>query len=193
MKKTVYFLGLIVILVSFSSCATLLGGSKKGVKVKGTPPNAQVYYNGAYIGDAPVNVKVPKSAKQGNSKVTVKADNYEPTDIELTRKWSLGYTVLDIITGFVPLIVDAATGNIYQPKPGTVKYKLLPKSSFAVGNEVIITKKRYANIVGEITAVTGDLATVKFTRPATAVEKQTQKVDEITEAKDFYFNEIKLK
>ncbi len=101
---------LFAIAILTSSCATILGGAKKGVRVKGFPPDAKVYYNGSYIGEAPTTVQVPKSAKQGNSTITVKADNYKPTDNQLTRKWSLGYTFLDIVTGFVPLVVDVVTG-----------------------------------------------------------------------------------
>ncbi len=197
-KITIYALSFIFLL-SFSSCATILGGSKKGVRVTGNPPNAKVYYNGDYIGEAPVTVKVPKSAKQGNSKVTVKANNYKSQDITLIRKWSIGYTVLDILTGLVPLVIDAATGNIYQPKPGHITYNLEPagnfQSMFKKGDKVLITssKKKYENLTGEVVEVLSDKIKVKVTRPATTVEKQTKKVDEITEEVEFYYNEVQKK
>ncbi len=195
MKKTIYISFLFVVMLAFSSCATLLGGSKKGVRVSGVQAQAKVYYNGSYIGDAPVNVKVPKSAKQGNSKITVKADNYKPTDIQLTRKWSLGYTVLDICTGVLPLVVDAATGNIYQPKPGHVKFDLEPvdniASKFKVGDEITIINKKFNGQKAKITQTFADGVQVEFVRPATAVEKQTKKVDEITENIKLDFSEIR--
>ena len=199
MKKTLKFLGLILIVASLSSCATILGGAKKGVKVTGEPPNAKVYYNGNYVGEAPVTVKVPRSSKQGNSKVTIKADNYKSQDINLYRKWSIGYTVLDVFTGLVPLAVDIATGNIYQPKPSKIEYMLEPagnlQSMFKAGDKVIITssKKKYHNLTGEVVDVLSDKVKVKLTRPATAIEKQMKKVDEVTEEVEFYFNEVKKK
>ena len=199
MKKTLKFLGLILIVASLSSCATILGGAKKGVKVTGEPPHAKVYYNGNYVGEAPVTVKVPRSSKQGNSKVTIKADNYKSQDINLYRKWSIGYTVLDVFTGLVPLAIDIATGNIYQPKPSKIEYMLEPagnlQSMFKAGDKVIITssKKKYHNLTGEVVDVLSDKVKVKLTRPATAIEKQTKKVDEVTEEVEFYFNEVKKK
>ncbi len=197
MKNKLHFLALAILMITFSSCATILGGSKKPVRVSGIPPEAEVYYNGAYVGKAPTHVKVPRSAKQGHSKITVKAPNYKSTDIELSRKWSVGYTVLDIMSGWVPLAIDIATGNIYQPKPRKVKYKLepVPGVKFKVGDKVIITSEKYKGIEGVITKILEDetAVMVKFTRPANALEKQTKKVNEITEEKKFYYNQIRHK
>jgi len=195
MKNKILLLGLVLLSASvmLSSCATILGGAKKGVRVKGEPKNAQVYYNGSFVGNSPVTVQVPKSAKKGNSKVTVKADNYNPTEISLTRSWSIGYTILDIAFGLWPLVIDGLTGNIYQPKPGKIVFLLEPTSQpFKVGDKVsFVFEKDLTNITGEITSVSQMKATVKYTRPANLIEKQTKKVEQITEEKEFYFNEIK--
>lgn len=195
MKLKIKLLSLVAILLVLSSCATILGGTKKGVRVTGEPANSKVYYNGSYVGDAPVSVKVPKSAKQGNSTITIKAENYNPSDVQLTRKWSFGYTILDIVTGVVPLVIDGVTGNIYQPKPNKVKYNLEPISGisnkFKVGDKVIILSKKYENQQAEVTAILADGLKVTFTREANAIEKQTKKVEEITEEIEVNFSEVR--
>ena len=191
MKKIISLTIIVAMLLSLSSCATILGGSKKGVRVTGNPPNAKVYYNGNYVGEAPINVKVPKNAQQGNSKITIKADNYKSQDVNLTRKWSLGYSALDILFGFVPFIIDAATGNIYQPKPNKINYNLEPvgnfQSMFKKGDKVLIisTKKKYQNLTGEVVDTRSDKILVKLTRPATAVEKQTKKLMKLPKKLNF--------
>ncbi|MEI6048347.1 MAG: hypothetical protein WCS03_05570 [Bacteroidota bacterium] len=133
MKKKLniwFFTLLIAVIVILPGCATILGGSKSITRVKqGTPPNAKVFYNGAFIGDAPTNVRVPKSAKQGNSYIEVKADGFETSKISMTRKVSVGYTILDICFGLLPLGIDFATGNIYKPRPNRIDYFLEKKDS----------------------------------------------------------------
>lgn len=117
-------------IVIFSGCATILGGSRSTSRVKqGTPPNARVFYNGEFIGEAPTNVKIHKSAKQGNSYIEVKAEGYETSKISMTRKASAGFIILDICFGILPLGVDFVTGNIYNPRPNKIDYFLEKKDS----------------------------------------------------------------
>lgn len=119
-------------IVIFSGCATILGGSKSTTHVKqGTPPYARVFLNGEYFGAAPINVKVQKNARQGNSYIEIKADGYETAKINMTRKVSVGFMFLDIFPGMIllplPLIIDFVTGNIYKPRPNKIDYYLEKK------------------------------------------------------------------
>ena len=122
---------LMAVIIILPSCATILGGSRHTVHVKqGTPAYARVFLNGEYLGAAPIKAKVQKNAKQGNSYIEVKADGYETSKINLTRKVSVGFMLLDIFPGmFLPLIVDFATGNIYKPRPNRIDYYLERKDS----------------------------------------------------------------
>lgn len=129
MKKSNVFC-LIALLFLFESCATILGGSRDVSRVnQGTPKNARVYLNGEYIGEAPQKVKVQKNAKQGNSYIEIKADGYETARINLTRKMSVGYFLLDLPL-FVPLCIDLLTGNIYKPRPNRIDYYLEKKDYY---------------------------------------------------------------
>jgi len=129
-KLIIQFLALLMAVILLPSCATILGGSKSSSHVKqGTPPNARVFYNGEFIGEAPTNIKVQKNAKQGNSYVEVKADGYETSKISMTRKASVGFIILDICFGIIPLGIDFVTGNIYKPRPNKIDYYLEKKDS----------------------------------------------------------------
>ncbi len=188
MKKnfTYQIIALIVSFTVFSQgCATILGGSKHTIHVKqGIPRNARVYLNGEYFGEAPENVKVQKSARQGNSYIEIKADGYETSKISLTRKVSVGFTVLDICCLILPLAIDFATGNIYMPRPNRIDYYLETKEGynlnkaygFEVGEFVIFSYGKYKNQEGEIVALYPNKALVKFRRSETLIEKMSNKI-----------------
>ncbi len=110
-----------VAVIVLQSCATILDGSRNKTHVKnGIPPNAKVYYNGNYVGQAPVNVKVNKQCKKGECYIEIKYPGYVSQKISLTRKVSVGFTILDIISGVIPLGIDFITGNIYKPRPNKI-------------------------------------------------------------------------
>ena len=171
---------LLISSLCLQSCATILGGSRDASRVlNGTPSNAKVYYNGNFIGTAPTNVQVPKSARQGNSKIEIQADGYQSATINMTRKVSVGFTILDIVTGGIWLAIDFATGNIYKPRPNKISYNLTPLADnnkvkapvFKKGEKVIFSKDKFKNIEGEIVAMYPDRALIKFTRKPTLIEK----------------------
>lgn len=116
-------------LLLMNSCGLVFTGTKDKIKVKeGFPAAADVYYNGSYVGTAPTNVKIPKSAlKNGGASITIKADGYEDQVITFGRKVRVGALVLDILTGGIWLIGDFLTHGIYKGSPNKVVYKLVPK------------------------------------------------------------------
>ena len=114
--------------IAFSSCATIFNGSKTKIHVKdGIPSNANVYVDGNYIGTAPCKAKIPKTIKNAQHTIEIKAEGYETQTITTNRKLSVGYLVLDICTGIVWTAIDFATGNIYLQKPKKIKYNLMKK------------------------------------------------------------------
>jgi hypothetical protein len=175
------------------SCATILSGSKSKVKISGTPEKAKVYIDGQFKGITPTRVKIPRR-KNIQTKIEIKAENYKPAEMKISSKISIGYVFLDVITGLVPFAIDFATGSIYTPYPRKIYYDLEPLNSLAkfnVGDKVLIMATKYEYIKGEITKIEGNKAIVKFTKPATSVEKLTKKTDKITEQKKFYLDELK--
>ncbi|MCF6356966.1 MAG: hypothetical protein L3J54_04090 [Draconibacterium sp.] len=119
---------LLILLLSgvlFQNCATILGGKKNTlVFSEESLPAAQVYIDGELIGDAPGKIKLPKSKIQHGSILELKADGYEDKEYLIFRTQNATYTVVDLLLGGIPLLVDYSTGNVYRPSPRKFEYKL---------------------------------------------------------------------
>jgi hypothetical protein len=87
-------------------------------------PVAKIYIDGELIGDAPGKIKLPKGKIQHGSILEIKAEGYVGKEYMILRKQNAEYTVVDIVLGGIPLLVDYTTGNIYRPKPRKFKYNL---------------------------------------------------------------------
>jgi len=125
MKKLKLLFAVAIVATLFNSCATVFGGMKTNVKVKGLPEGASVYYNGNYEGNAPCNVKVSKnSLKDGNTKIQIKSEGYQDSEVTLSRKLKMGAFIGDILIFPVGHIVDFVTGAIYKPYPAKVEFNL---------------------------------------------------------------------
>lgn len=160
---------IVLVAILTQSCAIIFSGTKSGVKVKGMPEGASVYYNGNLEGTAPCKVKVSKNAlKNGNTKIQIKQEGYQDSEVTLGRKIKVGAVVGDFIIFPIGHIVDFATGAIYKPYPGSIDYDLTPESnatasvSFKKGDKVIFTFEKYKNTEGEIVAVFPNRALIKF-------------------------------
>lgn len=168
----------IIIAIFSTSCATVFSGTKSGVKVTGSPDGAKVYYNGNYEGEAPVTVKVSKNNLKGNqTKISVEKNGYEKEEVVLQRKVKIPAIIGNVLfTGAIGLIVDFATGAIYRPYPGKVKYELIPSGDvehdFKTGEEVIFTYDKYENQEGVIKALYSNRALIKATVKNNAVQQR---------------------
>ncbi len=185
----------LLILVAFvaQSCATILAGSYKQVRVDGYPPKAKVYVNGNFQGEAPTYIKVPRKHTQ-NVKVAIKADNFKSTEIEMTSKLSAGFLFLDIISGIIPLGVDLASGNIFAPYPKRIKYFLEPINndylSFNINDSVMVFSQKHL-WKGRIIDMAGDIAVVRYTRFANFYEKTIQKKEKVIKIKKFHTSQLR--
>lgn len=126
----IFSLLMIIMVFTFSSCATVWSGTQCTVNVKnGVPEGAKIYVNGNYVGQAPIKVVISKNGlKNKQTVITIKADGYKSQDIILTRRLKISALIGDIIfTGGIGLIIDFATGAIYKAWPGTIQYTLDPE------------------------------------------------------------------
>ncbi len=118
---------LILLLTSFlfQNCATILGGKKNTlVFTEESLPAAKVYIDGELVGDAPGKIILPKEKIQHGSVLELKADGFEDKEFLILRKQHAAYTVVDLLLGGIPLLVDYSTGNVYRPNPRKFEYKL---------------------------------------------------------------------
>lgn len=134
MKVIVRFVSFLLIAsILFSSCATILSGGKTKIRVyDGTPPNANVYVDGNYVGTAPCKFKIHKTMKNAQHHIDIKAQGYETQTVTTNRKFSAGFFILDICTGVIWTVIDFATGNLYKQKPRKIHYNLMPNGTSAM-------------------------------------------------------------
>lgn len=128
MKKN--FLLLAIIAFMLNSCATVFGGKTNTFVFSETSlPKAEVFIDGEKIGEAPGKIKVAKKKVQHGSTLRIEAEGYKEKEFLILRKQSGIYTVVDLVTGVVPLIVDFSNGNIYRPRPRKFEYELEKQTS----------------------------------------------------------------
>ena len=101
----------LAVIVSLSGCATLFNDKTPSVDVASNPVGASVYVNGNYIGETPVSVDL--SVRKEHS-ITFRKDGYTERTYQVSRSVGIGWVILDVIGGLVPLIVDAATGDWFM-------------------------------------------------------------------------------
>jgi hypothetical protein len=102
---------ILLMVASFSSCATVLKGDMEGVRLNSEPPAARVYINGEYYGRTPLEIELKcyesytiEFVKEGHERVVRR----------ITNRIGAGYVVLDVVCGFVPVVIDALTGSWYK-------------------------------------------------------------------------------
>lgn len=101
----------------FAGCATIFKGTKEDVFLDGGPGAVEVYLNGEKIGNAPVKIELKRDQEY---KVDFRKDGYVSKTYQISSKIGLGWVVLDVIGGAVPLVVDIATGACYSLEPNSI-------------------------------------------------------------------------
>lgn len=109
MKKIVFTITLIVAEVFlFTGCATLLAPDTHPLSINSEPHGAEVYVNGNRMGITPLELDL-KADKSYN--IEFRKEGFEPITKVVNTKVGGGWVILDVLTGFVPVIIDAATGS----------------------------------------------------------------------------------
>ena len=124
MKKQL-FLILMVSTMLFSSCATIITGSRQSVTITSNVPEAKVLVKGEVIGVTPLTAKIKRKTKT----IELQKDGYASTVKELKRGINGWYWVdcgLGIVgAGLIFIIVDLVDGACYSLPPNV--YVELPK------------------------------------------------------------------
>lgn len=94
-----------------NSCATIFHGSTDQVGFSSDPTGAKVYINGQFMGTTPFELRL--EAKKTYT-IEFRRDGYQNRTMYLNNHVGVGWVVLDVIFGLVPVIVDAATANWYH-------------------------------------------------------------------------------
>jgi len=109
MKIKILFTALICIYLS--NCALVFKGTKQEVSFRSDPQRAEVYVNGIRMGETPLTLRL---VTKQTYVIEFKREGYKPKSVQINNKVGAGWVVLDILTGLVPVVIDAATGAWYS-------------------------------------------------------------------------------
>ena len=118
--KTKTFLLTISILI-FTGCATLFSGSNQTILIDSNPKKAKIEINGEKIGDTPFSAVLKRNNEY---QVKIYLEGYKTYNMYLQKKingWVFGNILLG---GIIGIIVDAATGAMYNLSPKAINIDL---------------------------------------------------------------------
>ena len=122
-RKTLSRSILILIIFSFSGCATIMHGSRQEMFLTCEPRIASVYVDGHYIGNTPMNTRLSRGK---DHQLRIELQGYKPFETTLTRRldgWVFGNILLG---GIIGIAVDAANGSMYRLSPRDLYPELTP-------------------------------------------------------------------
>ncbi|MBC7544452.1 MAG: PEGA domain-containing protein [Candidatus Sericytochromatia bacterium] len=97
--------------MSVIGCAAIMKGANEEVSFSSSEDAAKVFINGQDFGSTPLRIKL-ESNKTYN--IEFRKAGFESKMFHITNNIGPGYVVADILMGFIPVIIDAASGAWYQ-------------------------------------------------------------------------------
>ncbi len=97
----------------FSSCSTILQGSRQQVTIQSLTKDSKIYVDGDDKGKDNASVRLKRNR---NHAIAIKKEGYETKIINIEKHTQAGYVVADVLLaltgyGLAWIIVDAATGS----------------------------------------------------------------------------------
>lgn len=108
---------LLTLTLLLTSCATVFKGGTQTVPVNTEPPGAEIIIDGVSYGTTPTSIRLDVDREYT---ILLRSPTGEERTFQLRNEIGTLWIVLDVVTGLVPVIVDAVTGDWYELKPGEV-------------------------------------------------------------------------
>lgn len=115
--------GMIILLFFIPGCCSIINTTKQNIDVISIPPGALVTVNGVQKGVTPITLELKRN---GNHKISIVMDGYQPYEITTMRDPSLW--ILGDLLFFLSLpviVIDAFDGAVYNIEPSIIKAQLL--------------------------------------------------------------------
>ena len=96
---------------AFSGCATIFKGTNGRVDFMSTPPEAEVWVNGNLMGRTPLKLKLNVKEEY---RIEFRKEGFQTEVSLIQNRVGAGWVILDVLTGLVPVIIDAVTGAWYS-------------------------------------------------------------------------------
>ncbi|MBN2695679.1 PEGA domain-containing protein [bacterium] len=127
MKKSIIFKTLVIALTTlFIGCATIMAPTAHPLSLNAEQDATEVYINGTRMGTTPLQVELTADKSYT---IEFRKNGYEPITRVVNPEVGGGWIILDILFGFVPLIVDAATGAWNNLDQNSVDVNLNPQNN----------------------------------------------------------------
>lgn len=118
-------------MLGLAGCATVFKKDHESVSFASTPEGADVYINGERFGKTPLTLNL---SNKKSLTVTFKKDGFKDKTCIINTKIAAGYVILDVLGGFIPVLIDAATENWYSLESNHATASLEPAYMSAPAN-----------------------------------------------------------
>jgi len=121
-------------LLTLTSCATIISGSKQKVSFTSTPAEASVFINEEEIGKTPIETKL---ARKKEYDVKIVLEGYKPFETKITKKFNAWYLGNILFGGIIP-----STGAMFKLTPAQINAEMAEGTAFKQkGSDVFIAVK----------------------------------------------------
>jgi len=111
MKKGITFFTVFSLLFLFSGCATIFEGEFRDVKVNSEPAGAKIFINGEYYSSTPLKIELRPNKTYI---IEYRKKGYKTITRRIKNQIGVGWVILDVVCGVIPVFVDAVTGAWYS-------------------------------------------------------------------------------
>lgn len=132
MNKHISLFLVLVQLLSFSGCATIVSGKHQDFNIRTSPSGADVLIDGTVSGTTPM---IANLVRKRRHEIVIKKAGYPTVTRATTRGFNWWYVGNIIFGGIIGLIVDPITGAMYKIKPEEIHVDLNSLESSAVSEE----------------------------------------------------------
>ena len=101
----------VLMLVMFQGCATILQGPMEKVKFDSKPSGATLYVNGLKMGRTP---RMVVFSRFQHPRVRLELEGFEPYEFKMGNNGQWTAMEVDMFCGYFPIIIDVLTGSLYQ-------------------------------------------------------------------------------
>ena len=122
--KKITVIVMVALMLLYSGCATIFSGGREDISFSSEPSGAKVLVNGQNEGVTPVTLAFKKGKEYT---IEFVKEGFNSKTLRLSYSIGAGWLILDILSGLLGVIIDAATGNWNGFELDTYKANLEPK------------------------------------------------------------------
>lgn len=125
MKKILYYVLTVSMMISVTSCATIFTGTKDTITFNSKPEGAKVVFQGVEKCVTPCSTEFQRSL--GKRLVEIKKEGYETKELKLEKNFNAVTLVNILFGGIIGFGIDLGTGSFLKYDPKTYSTELSEK------------------------------------------------------------------